>query len=60
PGALDSDPVTRVESGWREGPDGSQFVYVIMLARPLADGPPAAVADAASALTRRLLRSARD
>lgn len=31
-GALDSDPITRVEAGWREGPDGAQ-VYVVMLAQ---------------------------
>ena len=32
-GALDSDPVTRVEAGFREGPDGA-FVHVVMLAWP--------------------------
>lgn len=29
-GALDSEPITRVEAGWREGPDGA-VVYVVML-----------------------------
>lgn len=31
-GALDSEPVTRVEAGWREGPQGA-VVYVVMLAQ---------------------------
>ncbi|MBL8755103.1 MAG: hypothetical protein JNK15_17500 [Planctomycetes bacterium] len=31
-GALDSDPVTRVDAGWREGPDGAR-VHVVMLAQ---------------------------
>ena len=35
-GALDSDPVTRVEGGWREGPAGA-VVHVVMLAQ---DGVP--------------------
>jgi hypothetical protein len=32
-GALDSDPITRVEAGWREGPEGA-VVWVVMLAVP--------------------------
>lgn len=61
-GALDSDPVTRVEAGWRTGPEGA-FVHVVMLAH---DGVPAAArADAgqrlgaaAAAITARLQRPA--
>jgi hypothetical protein len=30
-GALDSEPLTRVEAGWREGPDGP-LVHVVLLA----------------------------
>jgi hypothetical protein len=32
-GALDSEPVTRVEAGFREGPDGA-IVHVVMLTWP--------------------------
>ncbi len=42
-GALDSDPVTRVEAGWREGPQGA-VVHVVMLAQ---DGVAAAERTAA-------------
>lgn len=52
-GALDSDPVTRVEAGWREGPDGP-LVYVVMLAQ---DGVAAGERAAAG---ERLGKAARD
>jgi len=59
-GALDSDPVTRVEAGFHQGPDGA-MVHVVMLAH---DGvAPDARADAgqrlgaaAKAIVARLLR----
>ena len=35
-GSLDSDPVTRVEAGWREGPEGA-VVHVVMLAQDGVD-----------------------
>ncbi|MEO6597657.1 MAG: hypothetical protein ABIP94_23175 [Planctomycetota bacterium] len=31
-GALNSDPITRVEAGWREGPNGA-LVHVVMLSK---------------------------
>jgi hypothetical protein len=46
-GALDSEPVTRVEAGWREGPNGAH-VHVVMLAQ---DGVPD---DARTAAGQRL------
>lgn len=62
-GALDSDPITRVDAGWRTGPDGA-FVHVVMLAH---DGVPSAERAAAgqrlgaavAAITARLQRPAR-
>lgn len=33
-GALDSDPLIRVHSGWVERNDGSTLVYVVMLSQP--------------------------
>ena len=62
-GALDSEPITRVEAGWREGPDGA-FVHVVMIAQTGVD--PAQRADAgqrlgaaAQAIERLLLQSRR-
>ncbi|HEX5050514.1 MAG TPA: serine hydrolase [Planctomycetota bacterium] len=46
-GALDSDPVTRVEAGFREGPDGA-LVHVVMLERQGV--PPAERAEAGQQL----------
>lgn len=58
-GALDSDPVTRVEAGFQEGPRGA-LVHVVMLAHDgvAADGRAAAgqrLGAAARAITARLL-----
>lgn len=39
-GDLDSDPVTRVHAGWREGP-GGPFVFVVMLREVGRSGPEA-------------------
>lgn len=62
-GALDSEPVTRVEAGFREGPDGA-VVHVVMLAWPgVAPGQRAAagqrLGDLAKQLVQRLQRPAR-
>ena len=55
-GALDSDPVTRVEAGFREGPFGA-MVHVVMLAH---DGVPAdrreAAGQALGALAKQLVQ----
>jgi len=58
-GALDSDPVTRVESGWCEAPGGRPVVYVVTLTRPAAAGPAEDVAGAIKRLARRVLEAAR-
>ncbi|MGE3818343.1 MAG: serine hydrolase [Isosphaeraceae bacterium] len=58
-GALDSDPVTRVESGWWETPSGRSIVYVVTLTRPASSGPAKDVQDASTRLTRRLLGAIR-
>lgn len=62
-GALDSDPITRIDAGWRTDPDGA-FVHVVMLAH---DGVPSAeraaagqrLGAAAAAIVARLQRPAR-
>jgi hypothetical protein len=33
-GALNSDPLVRVQSGWCEVPGGSTLVYVVVLSQP--------------------------
>lgn len=59
-GALDSNPVTRVESGWWERPSGLPVVvYVVSVTRPTSSGPPAEIQDATTQLSRRLLEATR-
>jgi hypothetical protein len=62
-GALDSEPVTRVEAGFREGPDGA-VVHVVMLAWtgvPAAERAAAGqrLGELAKQLAQRLQRPAR-
>lgn len=62
-GALDSDPVTRVRAGWREGPTGT-VVHVVMLAQDgVAAGEQAAagqrLGEAAREIEERLLAAVR-
>ncbi|MBK8100439.1 MAG: serine hydrolase [Planctomycetes bacterium] len=53
-GALDSDPITRVEAGWREGPDGP-VVFVVMLAQDgVAAGDRAATGQRLGAAARQI------
>lgn len=47
-GSLNSDPITRVKSGWWEAPGLGPVVYVVMLAQPAPD--PGARAEAAERL----------
>ena len=62
-GSLDSEPITRVYAGWRQGPTGT-VVHVVMLAQGgvaasarAAAGP--ALAGAARGLQARLLEPGR-
>jgi hypothetical protein len=52
-GSLDSEPVTRVEAGWTEGPQGA-YVHVVMLAQDAVPEPDR------SAAGERLTTLARD
>lgn len=61
-GDLDSEPVTRVDAGFRQGPDGA-VVYVVMLAQGGVPEPQRRVAGqqlgrAARAIAQRLLAAA--
>jgi hypothetical protein len=61
-GSLNSDPITRVKSGWWEAPELGPIVYVVMLAQPAPDPDAHAEASerleaAASALSAMLLES---
>ena len=62
-GALDSDPVTRVEAGWHEGPRGA-VVHVVMVAQtgvPMAQREVAGkqLARTAKAIEQRLVQGLR-
>jgi hypothetical protein len=62
-GALDSDPLTRVHSGWWRTPGGSVVVYVVMTAQPGPGPRPRAeagsrLAATAAKLTRLVLDAA--
>lgn len=66
-GALDSDPLTRVEAGWAEGPGGKEpIVFVVMLrqAKPGADQERQqagrALAETCGSIRRMLLDSGRN
>jgi hypothetical protein len=53
-GSLDSVPLTRVEAGWTEGPEGT-LVHVVMLAQDrVADGTAAAAGQSLAAAARRI------
>ena len=63
-GDLDTDPITRVRSGWYEPPAGPAIVYVVMVAQPGPGGLPRAQAvrrlvETAGNLTDCLLDAAR-
>jgi hypothetical protein len=63
-GDLDSDPITRVRTGWYEPPTGPPIVYVVMVAQPDPGKLPRAQAvrrlvETTGKLTERLLEAAR-
>jgi hypothetical protein len=53
-GSLDSDPVTRVEAGWREGPAGALVHVVILVQDGVPAGERAAAGQRLAAAARRI------
>jgi hypothetical protein len=56
-GSLDSEPVTRVDAGWREGTDGGALVYAVVLVQ---DGVAAAERPAAGKSLAAATRTIRE